>query len=166
MPVSDRLAYPLLRTFGRLEYQLKLRHAFLRADRHGNAMVNWQAVMAAVAALEPADFMERVSAETRHKVLTQARNRPKVQMVVEVNDRCQARFQERNLDLPDREPSDTHALVEAARRVRNNLFHGGKEDAGEQPFDGDDDQWADAALDIVQRLLDLVETGTFGPVEP
>ncbi|MNW10322.1 hypothetical protein D3C71_2075150 [compost metagenome] len=34
--------------------------------------------------------------------------------------------------------SEAGALVEAAKRVRNNLSHGGKEDSGEQPFDGDD----------------------------
>lgn len=165
MPVSDDLAFPLLRAFGRLEYQLKLRPRFLRRDQR-DAMVDWRQVNTAVAALEPADFLERVSVDTRRKVLTGTRNRPKVQVVIEVDGRRQARFQERNLDLADQPPSDARALVEAARRVRNNLFHGGKEDPGEQPFDGDDDQWAEAALDVAQRLLDLVDNGTFGPVYP
>lgn len=165
MPVSDDLAFPLLRVFGRLEYQLKLRPRFLRRDQR-DAMVDWRQVNTAVAALEPADFLERVSVDTRRKVLTGTRNRPKVQVVIEVDGRRQARFQERNMDLADQPPSDARALVEAARRVRNNLFHGGKEDPGEQPFDGDDDQWAEAALDVAQRLLDLVDNGTFGPVYP
>lgn len=165
MPVSDELAFPLLRAFGRLEYQLKLRPRFLRQDQR-DAMVDWRQVNAVVAALAPAAFVERVSLDTRRKVLTGARDRPKVQVVEVEDDRRQARFRERNLDLRDRPPSDARALVEAARRVRNNLFHGGKEERGEQPFDGDDDQWAEAALDVAQRLLELVDSGAFGPVDP
>ncbi|MEL1264424.1 hypothetical protein [Pseudoxanthomonas putridarboris] len=46
--------------------------------------------------------------------------------------------------------------------MRNNLFHGGKEDPGEQPFDGDDDEWGHAALDVAQTLLALVDRGAFG----
>lgn len=161
MPVSDHLAFPLLRAFGQLEYQLKRRPAFLRADGRGNAMVAWRTVQDAVVALPPADFLARMSAPMMDKVLGGARNRPKVQVVEEVGGRRKARFVVRDLD-----PSNARALVEAARRVRNNLFHGGKEDPGEQPFDGDDDEWAQAALDVAQALLDLVDRGAFGPVEP
>lgn len=161
MPVSDHLAFPLLRAFGRLEFKLKQRSAFLRADGRGNAMVAWRTVQDAVAALPPADFLAGVSATTMGKILGGARNRPKVQVVEEVRGRRKARFVARDLD-----PSDARALVEATRRVRNNLFHGGKEDTGEQPFDGDDDQWAEAALEVAHALLDLVDRGTFGPPEP
>lgn len=48
MPVSDNLAIPLFRAFALLEYQLKRRHAFLKADRFGNAMVDWSEVKAQV----------------------------------------------------------------------------------------------------------------------
>lgn len=74
-----------------------------------------------------------------------------------------AEFRPRALDIPGLPPSDAIALLEAARRVRNNLFHGGKEDPGEQPFDGDDDEWAEAALDVAYTLLALVDQGAFGP---
>lgn len=166
MPVSDHLAFPLLRAFGQLEYKLKLRPQFLGADRYSNAQVNWSAVQDTVAALDPAEFVEQVSADTRRKMLSGRRDRPKVQQVVEVDGRRKARFQESNLDRHDRPPSDARDLVEAAKRVRNNLFHGGKEEAGEQPFDGDDDQWAEAALDVAQTLLDLVDRGVFGTADP
>lgn len=161
MPVSDPLAFLLLRAFGQLEFKLKLRSAFLRADRNGNAMVAWLAVHDAVIALPPADFLARLSAPTMDKVLGGARNRPKVQVVQEVGGGRKARFVLRDLD-----PSDARALVEATRRVRNNLFHGGKEDPGEQAFDGDDDAWAEAALEVAHALLDLVDRGAFGPSEP
>lgn len=161
MPVSDHLAFSLLRAFGQLEYKLKQRHAFLRADRNGNAMVAWLTVQDAVVALPPADFLARVSAPTMDKVLGGPRNRPKVQAVEEAGGRRRARFVVRGLD-----PPEARALIEATRRVRNNLFHGGKEHAGEQPFDGDDDEWAEAALEVARALLDLVDCGALGPAEP
>ncbi|HEL3197750.1 MULTISPECIES: hypothetical protein [Stenotrophomonas] len=165
MPVSDHFAFPLLRIFGRLEAKLKHRPRFIRQGKR-DAMVDWWAVNAVVSALPPAAFVERLDDDTRDKILAGERDRPKVQVVVEVDGLRRARFRERPLDLPDQDPSDAIALVEAARRVRNNLFHGGKEEPGDQPFDGDDDQWGRAALDVAQVLLDLVERGTFGPPEP
>lgn len=161
MPVSDQRAFRLLRAFGQLEYKLKLLPAYLRADRNRNAMVDWRAVKASVEALPADRFSERISQDTRDKVFGDARNRPKVQLVLQVGGRPKARFVARDLSA-----SPASALVEAAKRVRNNLFHGGKEDPGEQPFDGDDNQWAEAALDITQALLDLVDAGAFGPAEP
>jgi hypothetical protein len=158
MPVSDHLAFPLLRAFGQLEYKLKQRSGFLRADRYGNAMVDWRAVNVAIAALPAGSLQARLSERTLDKMLGGARNRPKVQVVEEVHGQPAAHFVVQDLDR-----DDARALVEAAKRVRNNLFHGGKEDPGEQPFDGDDDQWAEAALDVSQTLLDLVDRGVFGP---
>jgi len=164
MPVSDRLAFDLLRAFGRLEFQLKQRSRFIRPKRE--AMVNWWEVNSAVTALPQAVFVDQVSGETRCKILTAARNRPKVQKVVEIGGQRKAVFRPSDLDPPNQPRSDAIALVEAARRVRNNLFHGGKEEPGEQPFDGDDDEWAEAALDVAQTLLDLVDQGEFGPPDP
>ncbi|EMB2829645.1 hypothetical protein [Stenotrophomonas maltophilia] len=165
MPVSDHFAFPLLRIFGRLEAKLKHRPRFIRQGKR-DAMVDWWAVNAVVSALPPAAFVERLDDDTRDKILAGERDRPKVQVVVEVEGLRRARFRQRPLDRPDHDPSDAIALVEAARRVRNNLFHGGKEDPGDQPFDGDDDEWGRAALDVAKILLDLVEHGAFGPAEP
>lgn len=165
MPVSDHIAFPLLRIFGRLEAKLKHRPRFIRQGQR-DAMVDWRAVNAVVSALPPAAFVERVEDETRNKILAGERDRPKVQVVVEVDGLRRARFHERPLDPPDHYPSDAIALVEAARRVRNNLFHGGKEEPGDQPFDGDDNEWGRAALDVAKILLDLVEHDAFGPAVP
>lgn len=166
MPVSDHLAIPLFRAFAVLEYQLKRRQAFLRADRHGNAMVDWSEVKAAVDGFPAADFVLQLDAFTRQKVLERARERPRVQVVVNAGGRRKATFEPRPLQPPNEARSDARALVEAAKRVRNNLFHGGKEDPGEQPFDGDDDEWGDAALDVARTLLTLVDRGAFGPPDP
>ena len=166
MPISDNLAIPLFRAFGVLEYRLKRRHAFLKADRLGNAMVNWPEVKAVVDRLPAADFVLQLGAVTRQKVLIGARDRPKIQVVVEAGGRWKAIFEPRSLQPPSEVQSDARALVEASKRVRNNLFHGGKEDPGEQPFDGDDDEWGRAALDVTQALLDLVDQGAFGQPDP
>lgn len=166
MPVSDNLAIPLFRAFALLEYQLKRRHAFLKADRFGNAMVDWSEVKAQVDRFPPADFVLRVGPVTRQKMLGGARDRPKVQVVVNAGGRREATFEPRPLQPPNEVQSDARALVEATKRVRNNLFHGGKEDPGEQPFDGDDDEWGRAALDVTRTLLALVDQGAFGPPDP
>lgn len=163
MPVSDNLAIPLFRAFALLEYQLKRRHAFLKADRFGNAMVDWSEVKAQVDRFPPADFVLRVEPVTRQKMLGGARDRPKVQVVVNAGGQREATFEPRPLQPPNEVQSDARALVEATKRVRNNLFHGGKEDPGEQPFDGDDDEWGRAALDVARTLLDLLDQRAFGP---
>lgn len=163
MPVSDNLAIPLFRAFALLEYQLKRRHAFLKADRFGNAMVDWSEVKAQVDRFPPANFVLRVEPVTRQKMLGGARDRPKVQVVVNARGQREATFEPRPLQPPNEVQSDARALVEATKRVRNNLFHGGKEDPGEQPFDGDDDEWGRAALDVARTLLDLLDQRAFGP---
>ncbi|MBB3277354.1 hypothetical protein [Pseudoxanthomonas sp. OG2] len=165
MPVSDPLDADLLRAFGRLEFKLKQRARFLRPNQR-DAMVNWRAVNALVSALRREDFVDQVSDETRRKILTRSRDRPKVQEVVMVGALPKAEFRRRALDIQGQPPSDAIALVEAARRVRNNLFHGGKDDPNEQPFDDDDDEWALAAIDVAERLLALVDRNAFGPPEP
>lgn len=162
MPVSDQPAISLLRAFGRLEFKLKQRSRFIRPGLR-DAMVNWREVNATVAALRRAEFIDQVSNETRRKILTPTRDRPKIQEMILAHGLRKAEFRLRPLDIPGQPPSDAIALVEAARRVRNNLFHGGKEDSGEQPFDGDDEEWAAAALDVAMALLRLVDHGAFGP---
>lgn len=162
MPVSDALAFPLFRAFGQLEYQLKRRPRFLKADRNGRAMVDWTEVKALVDGLPTGDFVLVVTSDTREKVLDGARDRPKVQMVIQANGHRHAIFELRPLQSPNEVRSDASALLEAAKRVRNNLYHGGKEDPSEQPFDGDDDDWGRAALDVTRVLLRLVDRGAFG----
>ncbi|WP_313222318.1 hypothetical protein [Pseudoxanthomonas mexicana] len=162
MSVSDPLDSHLLRAFGRLEFKLKQRSRFIRPNQR-DAMVNWREINAAVLAMPRAQFVGQVSEATRRKILLGTRDRPKVQEVVMDGGLRKAEFRRRALDITGQQPSDAVALLEAARRVRNNLFHGGKDDQGEQPFDGDDDEWAEAALDVAYTLLALVDQGAFGP---
>lgn len=68
------------------------------------------------------------------------RDRPKVQRLEVIGGVSRTVFRLRNLPV-----SDAVALVVATRRVRNNLFHGGKEYPLEESYPGDDQEWAAAA---------------------
>lgn len=114
--------------------------------------------MDTVERLRPEDFLDLISQRTKAKVLSAPRNRPKRQKVIEINGENHTHFVEDTLPA-----SDARALIEAMRRVRNNLFHGGKNDPLEEPYQGDDDEWTDAALDVAERLLDLVHGGVLTP---
>ncbi len=68
---------------------------------------------------------------------------------------------------PGRVPNnEAEELVVAMRRVRNNLFHGGKEDPLEEPYPGDDEEWAVAAGEVTGALLDLLNRGVLRPLAP
>ena len=165
MPVSDTSAFALLRTFGVLEFTLKARPGFLAAsgnpsvNQRVKAKVDWPALDRAVVALHPADFLDRLSVPTRAKPLGGARNRPQVQFVQVATDGIwSAQFKES--PLPN---NDAEALVVAMRRVRNNLFHGGKEDPLQEQFPGDDEEWTVAALEVADLLMDLLDRWVLNP---
>lgn len=158
MPVSEPTAYALLRAFGVLEFELKRIPGFTGIGPHQSAKANWRAVDEAIERLPAPDFLDQISALTRDKLLGGARNRPKVQVVHVVQGRNLTRFDVLNLHI-----SDARALIEATRRVRNNLFHGGKEDPLEEPYPGDDEEWAVAARDVVDLLLDLLDRQLLRP---
>ncbi len=113
-----------------------------------------------------AHIVEPVSDDTRRKIMSGTRNRPKVQELVVPNGLPKAELRGQSLDIPERPPSDAIALVEAARRVRNDLLDSGKEEADKKPFDGEDDEWARAALDAAHTLLTLFDQDGFRPPNP
>ena len=159
MPVSPANAYRLLHAFGMVEFTLKQRPGFLAADgdptaaKRVKAKANWGAVDLAVRGLPDEDFLDQVSPPTRQKRLGGARNRPQMQFV-RVNDDGSWRADYEDSPLP---ADDAEALVVAMRRVRNNLFHGGKEDPLFEPKPGDDDEWAEAAAEIAELLWNLLD---------
>ena len=164
MPVSEPTAYALLKAFGMLEFNLKRMNGFLAAEgnplvKRAKAKADWSAVDRAVAALPQDEFLGRISQESKVRMLGGERKRPQVQFVkVSANGNWSAKYEDS--DLP---PNDAVALVVAMRRVRNNLFHGGKEDPLEDP--GNEDQsWAEAALEIAELLLDLMDHHRLRPV--
>ncbi|RDZ28090.1 hypothetical protein [Lysobacter silvisoli] len=158
MPVSQPTAYALLRTFGMLEFELKRIPEFTGTGPYQSAKANWRAVEDAVDRLPTPTFLDRVPASARTKLLGGTRNRPKVQVVATIQGRNLTHFRELPLHA-----SDARALIEAMRRVRNNLFHGGKEDPLEELYVGDDEEWALAAGEVATLLLDLIQRQQLRP---
>lgn len=159
MPVSPQSAYDLLHTVGMLEFSLKRIPGFTAIGPYQSAKAHWRAVDESADQLPQADFLDRVSPETRNKMLGGARNRPKIQEVVVFQGQNQTHFVERDLHA-----SDARALIEAMRRVRNNLFHGGKADPLEEPYRGDDEEWAIAAREIAALLQNLLDQRRLRPL--
>lgn len=146
-----------------LEFTLKRTPGFLTADgkplaKRARAKADWSALERTIAALPPDVFLDRVSARTSTKMLSAPRNRPKVQEVKVEHDKWCVDYQPRALPQ-----NDAQALVAAMRRVRNNLFHGGKEDPLEEPYEGDDEEWAISAQEVAELLLDLLDNHQLRP---
>ncbi|WP_369975473.1 hypothetical protein [Xanthomonas bundabergensis] len=157
MPVRQDVAYPLLNAFGRLEFQLKRRGDYFRASNgHVVPDVAWRRVETTVRRMD-VDFTMQVPDWARWRLLSERQTRPMRQQVVEENGRQVARFRPNPLD-----DNDAVALVQAMRQVRNNLFHGGKEDTEDDPY-AEDDYWAEAATAVALVLLRLAEGPELAP---
>ena len=147
MNVDDYTALQLLKSFAQLEFRLKKVSRFIQGDVGRSAMVQWGTVSARLGELPGASFLDRIPGGVKLKLLTDG-DRPKKQLVELDAHGKKAVFA--RWPLP---PGEAQALLEAAQRVRNNLFHGGKEDPDEEPHPGDDQEWAEAAIVVVDRLL-------------
>src|SRR5690606_27295867 len=138
------------------EFELKKHPSLVTSDGRGHAKVDWPRFDVAVQQLSQDAFLDKISAETKNKILSGPRNRPMVQFVdMEAGER-RAIF--RPVLLPE---NDAAALVVATRRVRNNLFHGGKQDPLEEQYIGDDQEWTAAACEVAKQLLTLVRAQCF-----
>ncbi len=113
LPLDRALVCEFFAVFSRFEYALK-ETGFCVAGRYGAAMPNW------------IGFQERIGTklssydniEVKRAIRFLTANPPQVQKVVE----GRAVFQADDL----RGDNDGERAIEATRRVRNNLFHGGK----------------------------------------
>ncbi|WP_340650057.1 hypothetical protein [Pseudoxanthomonas winnipegensis] len=156
MPVRPDLAYDLLKSVSKLEFQLRRHGDFFRKNQDGKATpdVAWRKVEERVRVLGEA-FAGDVPMCARQRLLSQRDVRPMRQQVVNEDGRNVARFMPCPLD-PD---SEAVALVGAMRQVRNNLFHGGKEDCEDDPYAADDD-WVYAATQVALALQRSLATGS------
>lgn len=108
----DNLSFEFFREFSRYEYCLKA--TGLRNEKDGNAMANWdlyaKEVEQVFASTKDPDFVAAVDYFTRHP--------PKKQVVKDgVLDWDETPLEEKNIAIK---------IFVLIRRVRNNLFHGGK----------------------------------------
>lgn len=117
IPAASNAAVRLFATFARFEFALK-EAGFVQADRHGSAMPDWKRF----SSLEPTRL---VVAKIRNDVLAPELTvrPPKRQVATSFG------WEWRDVQATE----DAASLVGAIRRVRNNLFHGGK--SGPDPRD-------------------------------
>lgn len=139
MNVDDRSALELIRGFARFEFALKTFPEFVNGQPGDLPETQWTAyypfARRAVA--------EGISGPSRDVLLGTHQNDPPPKRMVVAADGT-VEFEQAPLQGPigDR-------LMDAARRVRNNLVHGGKENALQQRYEGHDQHLVQAALEVI-----------------
>ena len=146
MDVDPPTAFAYLEAFARFERDLKRWPQFIKGQAGKPAEVNWRQVNRALTALPAEAFIDQVPRPIRQRILGGRRDRPRVQQV-QLRPGGERFVKFKSQPLP---PNDAVALLIAAKRVRNNLFHGGKEEP-----DASNQEWVLAGLAIVQLLLAL-----------
>lgn len=139
MNVSDQSALRLLKAFARFEYALKCFPEFTNGEPGEVPDVQWTAYFP----VARRRVEESVRPEDRAVLLgTHANDPPPMKM--QLDQQRRVIFVERPLVGPvgDR-------LIEAARRVRNNVVHGGKQHPHQERYPGHDQRLVDAATNII-----------------
>lgn len=146
MSVDPITAFEFLHEFARFERDLKRVPGFLKGNAGDLAEVQWRQVQYAVEALPPTAFVEQVPDDIRRRLLQGRRDRPRVQKVELRDDGTRhPKFKDSRLHS-----NDAIALLIVVKRVRNNLFHGGKEESN-----GGNQAWVLLALQILHILRGL-----------
>lgn len=139
MNVYDHTALRLLKAFARLEFALKTFPEFLNGQVGERPETQWGAFYVAVRH----QVADNISQRSRGVLLGMHHNdHPPKKM--EVTPERQVRF----VDVPLQGPPGDR-LLEAAKRVRNNLVHGGKEHAHQERYAGHDQLLAEAAIEVI-----------------
>jgi hypothetical protein len=120
--------------FSLLEYAIK--ECVDQQNPSGRAKPNWGSV-----AQQPPDLRRGASQKTIEAIDYVLNDPPQVQIVV----KRRAQFRERSL-----EGTENERVAEALKRIRNNLFHGGK-----RPYDDRDEKLVQAGLEIIERYFQL-----------
>ena len=139
-------AWEFTKIFMRFEFALKAA-GFVRARKYESAEVDWNKLQAALGR----EFYDRVV--QNKEIGTLIRQPPSHQIVVCHGDQCR-------LDWREAEPvQNLDQLLGAVRRVRNNLFHGGK--SGDIDHARNDDLIAQAIIVIELALNEEDDTKFF-----
>lgn len=147
MPVNAESRHRLLDLFIEMEAALKQRPRYQQGQHGDRAGADWARFARDVGP----QLRERVAADIRHVLIS----RPPMQ---EIFVDGQPVYDEDTPDLPGGQRWETAGarLVLASVRVRNNLFHGGKEDPRRERHEGHDQAVVDAAIEALthaQRIL-------------
>lgn len=140
MNVDDRSALALIRGFARIEFALKTFPEFVNGRPGDLPETQWTAYYP----IARRTVAEGTSGPSRDVLFgTHENDPPPKRMVVAANGTVD--FEEAPLQGPTGD-----RLMDAARRVRNNLVHGGKEHALQQRYEGHDQRLVNAALEVIR----------------
>lgn len=139
MNVDDHHALQLIRGFARIEFALKTLPEFVKGKLGDTPETQWTAYYP----IARQSIGEATSKEARDVLLgTHANDPPPKKMVITAVGEVD--FE----DCPLQGPIGDK-LMDAARRVRNNLVHGGKERAFQERYPGHDQRLVVAALEVI-----------------
>lgn len=139
MNVRDRTALKLIRTFARLEFALKEFPEFVNGQPGEVPDTQWTAFYVLVRG-----DVDRLTTQSSRDLLLGTHPNDPPPKKMELTLELRVRFVDAALVGPmgDR-------LMDAARRVRNNLVHGGKEHAHQERYPGHDEAPAKAAIEVM-----------------
>lgn len=143
MNVEPYTALELLRVFSRIEFALKQIPEFVKGDAGKTPDTQWTTFYVHVRR-----HIENGLSQPSKDILlgTHPNDSPPMKMRVTAQRRIE--FVDAPLDGPEGD-----RLMEAARRVRNNLVHGGKEHKRQQRYDGHDERLAQAAKEVMYLAM-------------
>lgn len=152
--VDPKLVYLFFSTFARFEYALKETGQFCRRGRTGAAEPDWESFARSIAA----QLESLPDPATKSAIAFLLANPPATQMYVAGRPVFQ--------DVPLRANSASEQAIEAVKRVRNNLFHGGKHSPHSPP--GRDQALIESSLAVLEAslLLSAVVRGEFEATSP
>lgn len=138
LQIAPELVCRFFASFARFEYAMKA-SGYGRADRFGNAVADWQALKAALGNAIESGLCGRTK-ETVEILLAEP---PQVQKFID----GQAIFRAEPLSGDNLGAQ----AITAAKRVRNNLFHGGKHTPHSSP--DRDSKLIEAALAVLEACI-------------
>ena len=140
MNVERHTALDLLRAFSRIEFALKQIPEFVNGAVGDTPETQWSAFYVHVRR----HIQNGLSQENKDLLLGTGPNDPPP-MKMQVNAQRRIEF----VDAPLGNGPEGDRLMDAARRVRNNLVHGGKEHHQQQRYGEHDEKLALAAIDVM-----------------
>ncbi|HAY44453.1 MAG TPA: hypothetical protein DCY59_13385 [Micrococcaceae bacterium] len=144
MNVEPHTALELLKAFSRIEFALKQIPEFVNGAVGETPDTQWSAFYVHVRM----HIQNQLSQRSKDLLLgTGPNNPPPMKMQVCAQRRIEF------VDAPLGDGPEGDRLMDAARRVRNNLVHGGKEHARQQRYPKNDDKLARAAIDVMYLAI-------------
>lgn len=140
MNVGPHTALDLLRAFSRIEFALKQIPEFVNGAVGETPDTQWSAFYVHVRQ----HIRNNLSQVNKNLLLGTGPNDPPP-MKMQVNAQGRIEF----VDAPLGNGPEGDRLMDAARRVRNNLVHGGKEHTRQQRYPGHDESLVRAAIDVM-----------------